>query len=143
MFAGTPTSCGTSNDAIVWMKIKSPAATIAGRASPSVTLRNAVSPDAPDAIAASSSDGSIDVNVATAMMNAVGVTCIAWMKIIPGSEYALKIRACSSASAASLSRPMRGDARNNHATVLRIPGTISGTSAVIIPRRRNGASVRA
>jgi hypothetical protein len=84
--AGTPISCGTSNDAIVWMNTSNAAATMAGRASASVTRRNATSPVAPEAIAASSIEGSIEVNVATAMMNAVGATCMACTKIMPGSE---------------------------------------------------------
>ena len=59
------------------MKTSNPAAAIAGRASASVMRRNAVAADAPDAIAASSIDGSIDAKVATAMMKAVGATCMA------------------------------------------------------------------
>jgi hypothetical protein len=46
-------------------------------------------------------------------------------------------------SIAVLSKPIRGEARNSQATVLRIPGMISGTSAVVMPSTLNGASVRA
>ena len=113
------------------------------RASASVTRRNATRLGAPEAIAASSIDGSIAVNVATAMMNAVGATCIACTKIMPASEYALNGRTCMAASAIALSSPMRGDAKKSQATVFKIPGTISGTSAVVMPSARNGASVRA
>ena len=124
------------------MNTSSAAATIAGRASASVTRRNAVSDPAPEAIAASSIDGSIEVNVATARMNAVGATCIVCTKIMPGSEYTLNGRRCTVACATALSSPMRGDARNSHETVFRIPGRMSGTSAVVMPRPRSGASVR-
>jgi hypothetical protein len=71
---------------IVWTNISKAADRIAGRTSRSVILRNTLRGGAPEPSAASSREASIDVNAATPMRNAIGVTWMDWTKTIPGNE---------------------------------------------------------
>src|SRR5262245_17094392 len=55
----------------------------------SVTLRRVCNVFAPDIIADSSSEGSIDLNAATIMRKSSGTCHTEWTQIIPGSEKTL------------------------------------------------------
>src|SRR5215475_2862690 len=114
---------------------------IAGRASRSVMARNVRNGDEPDASAASSSDESSDVNAAVLIRYATGITWIDWTKTMPLSENTLKIGKWMSRSQ-TLIGPRSGESKRLHATVLRMPGMISGTSAATRAKAFAGVFVR-
>src|SRR5688500_14556099 len=89
MRAGMPISAGVSKDSKVRTnKINStePAVGINNR---SVTRRKVCQVLAPDIIADSSKEGSMDLNAATISRNARGTWPTEWTQIIPGKENTL------------------------------------------------------
>src|SRR5215510_11017564 len=89
MREGMPISAGVSKDSRVRTnKINSTDATV-GISKRNVTRRKVFQVLAPDIIADSSSDGSMDLKAATIKRNASGTCPTEWTQIIPGSEKTL------------------------------------------------------
>ena len=90
MRAGMPISAGVSKDSSVRTNNISTTDPAVGISSRRVTRRRVCQVFAPDIIADSSRDGSIDLNAATIRRNARGTWPTECTQIIPGSEKTLK-----------------------------------------------------
>src|SRR3954454_748026 len=89
-----PIKAGVSKDSNVRTNRISSTDPAVGISRRSVTRRKVCQVLAPDIIADSSSDGSIDLNAATIIRNASGTCPTEWTQIIPGNENTLKGADC-------------------------------------------------
>src|SRR6266545_4441173 len=89
MCAGMPISAGVSNDSSVRTKRINNTDAAVGTSRRSVMRRNVCQVAAPDIIADSSKEGSIDLKAATIRRNASGTCPTEWTQIIPGKEKTL------------------------------------------------------
>src|SRR5258706_13205260 len=94
MRAGMPISAGVSKDSSVRTNKISSTDPAVGKSKRSVTRRKVCQVLAPDIIADSSSDGSIDLNAATIIRNANGTCPTECTQIMPGSENTLNGADC-------------------------------------------------
>src|SRR3989338_9717846 len=89
MRAGMPIRAGVSKDSKVRTKRISRTEAEVGISKRSVTRCRVCKVSAPDIMADSSSEGSIDLNAATIMRKASGACPTEWAQIIPGREKML------------------------------------------------------
>src|SRR6266508_2316716 len=139
-----PINAGVSNDSRVRTKRINSTDPAVGISKRSVMRLNVCQVRAPDIIADSSKEGSIDLNAATMRRNARGTCPTEWTQIIPGKENTLNggdFRPNRFVSQ-TLRYPNFGLSKNIHAMDSRTPGRIKGTTAIGTKMLRSGVLVR-
>src|ERR1043166_7278649 len=139
-----PIRAGVSNDSKVRTKRISSTEPAVGIKRRNVARRKVCQVLAPDIMADSSNDGSIDLNAATIMRNANGTCPTEWTQIIPGREKTLN--GADSKPNKLFNQPLTypnfGLRRKIQEIDSNTPGRISGTTAMGTKSARNGVFVR-